>query len=305
MGMQSLGEIARLAEIAAPRIGVITNIGVAHCEILGSKENIARAKTELIEALPMHSGIAILNGDDAYTPFVRELAQTAANDIKVILYGLGSHNDIRATQITYDSAGRAGFDLWLPDGRPRRAQLALQGEHNVLNALAAAATGMACGVAPDAILEALAAAKPASMRQEVHETKAGVTVVDDTYNANPDSMRAALSLLARLPRERMHIAVLGDMYELGSEEQEFHSEIGAFAHINHLDLLVTVGELGACIAKGAIDVGMPEDAVIICANLDEAELALRPYLSRKPIILVKASRGMHLEQLVSKVLDLC
>ncbi|MDR2109391.1 MAG: UDP-N-acetylmuramoyl-tripeptide--D-alanyl-D-alanine ligase [Coriobacteriales bacterium] len=305
MGMQALGEIAELAAIAAPQIGVITNIGVTHCKSVGSRENIARAKAELIEALPEHNGIAILNGDDAFTPFIREQAQTASRDIRVVLYGLGAHNDIRAAHIDYDEQGRPSFDLWLPDGRPRQASLALQGEHNVLNALAAAAVGIVAGVTPEAILRALALCRPAAMRQEVHETASGVTVIDDTYNANPDSMRAALALLNRLPHERMHIAVLGDMYELGSEEQAFHREVGAYAHINRLDLLITVGDLGAQIAAGAREIGRADAAVVTCSTPAEALEALLPYLSRRPIILVKASRGMRLEQVVEEVLARC
>jgi UDP-N-acetylmuramoyl-tripeptide--D-alanyl-D-alanine ligase len=305
MGMQFSGEIAQLAAIARPQIGVITNVGVAHCENLGSRENIARAKAELIEALPQQTGIAILNGDDPYTPFIREHAQTFERGIKVVLYGLSSHNDIRASHICYDNQGHASFDLWLPDGRPRQVSLALQGEHNVLNALAAAATGLACDVRPDDICAALANAQPAAMRQEIHETAGGVTIVNDTYNANPDSMRAALALLARLPHTRPHIAVLGDMYELGSEEETFHREVGAYAHINRLDLLITVGSLGAKIAAGALDIGMPEDTVLVCDNLKQAVAALQPYLDKQPIILFKASRGMHLEQVVQEVLALC
>ena len=305
MGMQFAGEIEQLAAIASPQIGVITNVGVAHCANLGSRKDVARAKAELIAALPEHTGIAILNGDDGFSSFIREETQTFARDIKVIQYGLGAHNDIRADHIAYDDAGRASFDLWLPDGQPRQVKLALQGEHNVLNALAATATGLACGIAPSDILAALSCAKPAAMRQEVHETAGGVSVVDDTYNANPDSMHAALALLARLPRTRMHIAVLGDMYELGDEEQAFHREVGAYAHINHLDLLVTVGQLGAEIAQGALEIGMPPKAVLVCASPAEATEALKPYLSKQPIILVKASRGMHLEQVVEEVLALC
>jgi UDP-N-acetylmuramoyl-tripeptide--D-alanyl-D-alanine ligase len=164
---------------------------------------------------------------------------------------------------------------------------------------------MACSVSADAILQALTITRPATMRQEVHETAGGVTVIDDTYNANPDSMKAALALLARLPATRKHIAVLGDMYELGAEEREFHFEVGELAHIFHLTMLVCVGELGSCIAKGALAAGMDPNSVIVCANAKEAVQAVTPYLTERPIILVKASRGMHLEQVVEEVLGLC
>ncbi|MDR0501458.1 MAG: UDP-N-acetylmuramoyl-tripeptide--D-alanyl-D-alanine ligase, partial [Coriobacteriales bacterium] len=259
-----------------------------------------------------HSGIAILNGDDAFEPFVREVAQTAERDIKVVLYGLGSHNDIRATNISYDEQGRASFDLWLRDGRPRRAFLALAGEHNILNALAASACGVACGIDPDDILRALSQAQATSMRQETVQAANGVTVINDTYNANPDSMRAALSMLAQMncvdsinKHERLHIAVLGDMYELGVEEVIFHREVGAFAHLNGLDILVTVGKLGAEIAKGALDAGMEKNSVHAFSDIAGAITLLENYLNEQPVILVKASRGMHLETLVEGVLSRC
>ncbi|MCL1890857.1 MAG: UDP-N-acetylmuramoyl-tripeptide--D-alanyl-D-alanine ligase [Coriobacteriia bacterium] len=298
MGMETLGEIALLCRIARPNIGIITNVGVAHCERLGSRENIARAKAELIESLPNATGIAILNGDDPFTPFIREIAQTNERGIRVLLYGLGSHNDIRAAHIEYDQQGHPSFDLWLPDGIARRTKVALQGEHNVYNALAAATCGHVCGIAPESITKSLANARPAAMRQETVELTAGATVINDTYNANPDSMRAALALLSRFDHERLHIAVLGDMYELGAEEERFHREVGAYAHISRADMLVTVGERAQFIAQGALDVGMQAERVIACADVDTALTALKPYLSQRPVILVKASRGMRLEQLV-------
>jgi UDP-N-acetylmuramoyl-tripeptide--D-alanyl-D-alanine ligase len=305
MGMQARGEIARLCEIARPSVGIITNVGVAHCELLGSRENIARAKAELVCSLPEHTGIAILNGDDPYTPFVREEAAVEEREVKVLLYGLGAHNDIRGAHIEYDADGRPSFDLWLPDGQPRRVRLSLQGEHNVYNALAAAACGHVCGIAPQSTVKALASVRPAAMRQETRDVGSGVTVINDTYNANPDSMRAALALLGRFECGRMHVAVLGDMFELGEEEERFHREVGSFAHVTHVDLLVTVGALAAQIAAGARAVGMPVERVIECASCEEALAALSPCLSRQPVILVKASRGMQLEAVAEGIAALC
>jgi UDP-N-acetylmuramoyl-tripeptide--D-alanyl-D-alanine ligase len=305
MGMQARGEISTLCDIARPRIGVITNIGVAHCELLGSRENIALAKAELLDALPEHTGWAVLNGDDPYTPFMREAAGVAERDIRVLLYGLGSQNDIRATNISWDKDGHPSFDLWLPDGQPRRSSIALQGEHNVYNALAAAACGYICGVAPQGIVRSLPLVRPAAMRQETRELPGPVTLIDDTYNANPDSMRAALALLGRMDPARPHIAVLGDMYELGEEELRFHREVGAFAHMNKVDRLICVGALAKSIADGAASVGMPADKALVCATAEEAIEALAPLLGDRPIILVKASRGMHLERIVEEVAKRC
>ncbi|MDR2672199.1 MAG: UDP-N-acetylmuramoyl-tripeptide--D-alanyl-D-alanine ligase [Coriobacteriales bacterium] len=265
MGMQALGEIAALCRVALPKIGVITNVGVAHCELLGSRENIARAKSELFASLPDTTGIAILNGDDPYSQRLRELARLDERTVTVVSYGLGANNDLRATGISYDAGGHPSFVLWLPDGREYPARVGLPGEHNVYNALAAVAVGIAAGVPVPKILAALTEAKPAALRQEIIRTRFGA-IINDTYNANPDSMRAALQLLGQFSARGRHIAVLGDMYELGSEEQAFHREIGAFAFVSGVDILVTVGELGASIAEGALAVGMPAERVFSCAN---------------------------------------
>lgn len=274
MGMQALGEIDFLCKTAKPDIGVVTNIGVAHCELLGSRENIARAKAELLQNLPDNTGVAILPGDDPFTPSLRECARLDARRVNTVLYGLGEQNDVRATHIEYDAMGHPSFDIWTPDGCCYSARLSLQGEHNVLNALAAVAVGLKVGVSITKIIEALAEVKPAALRQEMRETPAGDVILNDTYNANPDSMRAALSLLKRLAAKGKRVAVLGDMYELGSEEAQYHHHIGEYAFVNGVDELITVGKLGVEIAAGALAVGMPPERVHRCADVAEALEAL-------------------------------
>ena len=310
MGMQALGEIDRLCRVAQPLIGVVTNIGVAHCELLGSRENIARAKAELLQSLPDNKGIAILPGDDPYTPKLREFAQLDERMVSLVTYGLGEQNDIRATHIVYDEMGYPTFDIWTPDGRCYPVELGLQGEHNILNALAAVAVGLRIGVSVADITKALAEAKPAALRQELIETKDGDIILNDTYNANPDSMRAALSLLKRLASATKRIAVLGDMYELGPEEVSYHRQIGEYAFVSGVDELIAVGKLGEEIAAGALAVGMPHERVHSCADVDEALLVLIQLREKHAkaaadtqstnccIILVKASRGMQLERVV-------
>jgi len=310
MGMQALGEIARLCVVAQPHIGVVTNVGVAHCELLGSRDNIARAKAELLQSLPNNTGVAILPGDSPYTPKLRELAQLDERMVSMVTYGLGEQNDIRATNISYDAMGYPSFDIWTPDGRCYPVQLSLQGEHNILNALAAAAVGLRIGVASADVTRALAEAKPAALRQELIETDEGDIILNDTYNANPDSMRAALSLLKRFAGGSMHVAVLGDMYELGPEEVNYHRQIGEYAFVNGVDALVAVGKLGKEIAAGALAVGMPEERVHSCADVSEALAVLKQLKEQHAnalsgtgnanccIILVKASRGMQLERIV-------
>jgi UDP-N-acetylmuramoyl-tripeptide--D-alanyl-D-alanine ligase len=303
MAMRSVGQIADLCAIARPQIGIITNIGPVHLELLGSKDNVARAKAELIEALPARRGIAILNGDDPYTPRIREIARTAEREIRVVLFGLGPHNDIRAAHIGYDREGRPSFDLWLPDGRPRPVSLDMRGEHSVYNALAAAAVGTALEVEPQLIVSALAQVQPVAMRQVSHELDDGALVIDDTYNANPDSMRAALELLAQLDGARPHVAVLGDMGELGDDEASLHEGVGRQAHLKGVDTLVTVGALAQHYAQGARLAGMEDERIFICADIEEAMRVLVALRREAPIILVKASRFMALERIVNHLIQ--
>lgn len=306
MGMQAMGEIDALCQAALPHIGVITNIGVAHCELVGSRDNIAKAKAELLENLPDNTGIAVLPGDDPYMPLLRTHARLDERMVSVVTYGLGAQNDLRATSIEYDEMGHPSFTVWMPDGSSYAAHLNLQGEHNVLNALAAIAVGIKLGVSREEIIAALAEVKPAALRQELVKTNDGILILNDTYNANPDSMRAALSLLKRLASGGKRIAVLGDMYELGSEENKYHQQIGEYAFVNSVDELVTVGALGSHIAAGALGVGMPEARVRSCSEVDEALAAVEDLISElrahnkddQIVILVKASRGMQLERIV-------
>ncbi|MCL1847120.1 MAG: UDP-N-acetylmuramoyl-tripeptide--D-alanyl-D-alanine ligase [Coriobacteriia bacterium] len=301
MAMRGLGQIADLCEIAQPQLGIITNIGPAHLELLGSMDNIARAKAELIEALPNTSGIAILNGDDPYTPQLRQTAQTQQRGIPVILFGLALHNDIRAEHIAYDNQGNASFDLWFLDAQPRRVQLQAPGRHSIYNALAAAATGVALGLQPQQIVAALEQVSAAPMRQTHYTLTDGTLLIDDTYNANPDSMAAALDVLSHLDPARPHIAVLGDMGELGARREELHAQVGAAAWHSGIDVLLTMGELAKHYAQGAKQAGMDASAIIGCTRCEEAARALAPYREAepKPIILVKASRFMGLERLIA------
>ncbi|MDR0888489.1 MAG: UDP-N-acetylmuramoyl-tripeptide--D-alanyl-D-alanine ligase [Coriobacteriales bacterium] len=303
MGMSSRGEIATLAHIARPRIGVITNIGTAHMQQLGSRENIALAKAELLEALPNGTGIAVLNGDDPYSHFMRKAARLDERDIKLVYYGLNERNDVHAADIEYDDNGRASFNMWLKgDEAPTRVKLALSGKHNISNALAAAAVGQLMGVAAYDIANALANVNAGKMRQHVFDTQEGVTIIDDTYNANPDSMRAALDVLAHFPAGRQHIAVLGDMLELGESSRKLHKGIGLHAADTNVDALITIGEQARMIANGAREGGMRDEHIYEAQDVAGALDVLRPFLSAdKPVILVKASRGMHLEDVVGQV----
>jgi UDP-N-acetylmuramoyl-tripeptide--D-alanyl-D-alanine ligase len=303
MAMRGIGQIEELCTIARPQIGIVTNIGPVHLELLGSKENVARAKAELIAALPDRVGIAILNGDDPYTPLIREIACTDARELHVITFGLGSHNDIRADHVTYDESGHPSFDLWLPTGIPARVSLELRGEHSILNALAAAATGVALTIDAQLIVSALASVQAAPSRQAIQELEDRTLLIDDTYNANPDSIRVALEMLERLPDDRPHIVVLGDMRELGEDEEALHKGVGAIVAQTGVDVLVTIGSLACSYAEGARVAGMDEEAIISCSTVDEVLIALAPYRVKSPIILVKASRFMELERVTKGIIS--
>jgi UDP-N-acetylmuramoyl-tripeptide--D-alanyl-D-alanine ligase len=303
MAMRGLGQIDELCAIARPQVGIITNVGPVHLELLGSKENVARAKAELIEALPDGQGIAILNGDDPWSSRIREIAQVAERELHVILFGLGAHNDIRAAHIEYDEDGHPSFDLWLHDVNPWRVSLNQRGEHSVYNALAGAAAGIAFGMEPQLITSALERVEPVAMRQVSRELSDGTLLIDDTYNANPDSMRAALELLAKLSGTRPHVAVLGDMGELGAEEAALHEGIGRTAHLTGVDTLVTIGTLARHYAQGARQAGMDDARIHTCDNIEEAMGVLAALRQKTPIILVKASRFMALERVVALLIE--
>ncbi len=304
MGMRGLGQLESLCSAVRPTIGVLTNIGTAHEELLGSRENIAKAKSELIAALPENTGIAVLNGDDRFTPKIREFASVDSRGVSTILYGQGENCDVRAENVEYSCDGMPSFDVRFPNGRTSHVRLPLAGEHNVMNALAAASVGFACDMPVEKICNALERAKGQAMRQEVLES-GGIRVINDAYNANPDSMKAALSLLGMMQADGRKIAVLGDMGELGDDEAAAHENVGRRAAASGVDLLVTVGELARHIAAGARAEGMPESVVIECNDVASALATLEREAACGDVVLVKASRFMELERVVEELVDRC
>ncbi len=291
MGMYDLGEIAHLAEIALPAVGVVTNVGPTHLERLGSVERIAQAKAELVQALPP-DGLAILNGDDER---VRAMA-TLTKARNAFYYGLEPHNDLRASDIqTYGLEGLLmSFHF---RGESVRARLPLLGRHSVHGALAAAAVGLSQGLAWDEIISGLRD-ESAQVRLMVVPGAQGTTILDDTYNASPASTVAALNLLAEMDGRR--VAVLGGMLELGSYEVQGHCLAGRRA-AEVASVLVTVGELGHLIAEEAVATGMPPSAVHAVADNDDAVDVLHQVLVEGDFVLVKGSRGMVMESIVAKL----
>lgn len=296
MAMRGTGQIAHLCEVARPTAGLVTNVGVSHMELLGSQEAIASAKGELVRAIPAN-GRVFLNGDDAWSA---TLAATATAEVTT--YGLGDDADIRACDIGVTPAGMPSFTLAVPEGT-EEVTLPVPGKHNVYNALAAAAVGRYLGVPLTDIAAGLGSATFSRWRMETFVSATGVTVINDAYNANPTSMRAAIRALEDLPTGGRRIAVLGDMAELGTLTELAHFELGEEVARSGVDILVSVGELGRRIADGARAAGMPEDAVRPCANADEASEVIDDIVEPGDTVLVKASRVMGLETVVEGMMD--
>jgi UDP-N-acetylmuramoyl-tripeptide--D-alanyl-D-alanine ligase len=305
MGMYAAGEIRELAAIAQPSIGVVTTVAPVHLSRLGSLDAIEDAKAELVEALPAAAdgGVAVLNADD---PRVARMAsRTTAH---VVTYGFAAGADVRAEAVESAGFGGMRFRLVTPAGSRDVAITAL-GRLAVHNALAGAAVGLAAGMTLDAIVPGLVAGGSAPHRSVVVRA-GGLTIVDDSYNASPGSMAAALDLLGGLPGR--HVAVLGEMRELGAEHEPGHRAVGQAAAAL-LELLVVVdGESGGAargIVEGARAAGMPEARILATSTASTAATAativerLLPRLSKGDVVLVKASRGVELEHVVDELVD--
>ena len=292
MSMYTVGEIARLAEIARPEVGVVLAVHPAHLERAGSIERIAQAKAELPQALP-RDGLAVLNADDPRVATMRDLTHA-----EVRTFGLGAGAEVRAEDITSRGLEGTEFTLRAPWG-VRRVASAMPGRHLVPHALAAAAVAERFAVPLDDVVAALAAGSHAPHRMAVVEAASGARLVDDTYNASPVSMAAALDFLAETPvaAGRRRLAILGDMLELGPDEERLHREIGARA-AGAVDGLVAVGERGRWIAEGAR--AADAAAVLTAFDADEAAAVLERELAPAvgDLVLLKASRGIGLERAV-------
>ncbi len=292
LGMYALGEIAQLAAIALPHVGVVTNVTHSHLERLGSVERIAQAKAELLETLPP-DGTAILNGDD---PLVRAMADKT--DAEVFYYGLSPDCNLRATKI--ESRGLEGVRFRMQYGHESvYVKIPLLGRHSVHTGLAAAAVGIEEGQPWGQIAAGLRDIEVQLRLIATPGIKAS-TLIDDSYNASPASSLAALSLLAELRGRR--IAVLGDMLELGSYEDEGHRKVGRRA-AEVVDKLVTVGERGAIIGREALAVGVADDDVLFAQDNDQAVRYLLDLVTPGDLILIKGSRGMHMEDIVLELGD--
>ncbi|MGQ0630201.1 MAG: UDP-N-acetylmuramoyl-tripeptide--D-alanyl-D-alanine ligase [Sporichthyaceae bacterium] len=295
MGARGVGHIRYLCDIAPPQIGVVLNVGTAHVGEFGSRERIALAKGELVEALPA-SGVAVLNAEDALVA-----AMASRTPASVLTFGAGG--DVQAQGHTLDESGRPRFTLHTPAGSAAVA-LGLHGAHHVGNALAAAAAAHALGMRPAEIAAALGAAVPRSRwRMEVSESPGGVTVVNDAYNANPESMRAALAALVAIAGARRSWAVLGEMCELGESSAAEHASLGRLVSDMDISRLVVVGDGARAAYDSALGARSWSQSPAFVAEPEDAVQLLRAELAAGDVVLIKASRARGLERVAAALLE--
>ncbi|WP_230398350.1 UDP-N-acetylmuramoyl-tripeptide--D-alanyl-D-alanine ligase [Novisyntrophococcus fermenticellae] len=290
MGISNFGEMSRLAKIARPHTGIITNIGYCHLEFLKDRDGVLKAKTEMFDYI-REDGHVILNGDDDKLDAIREVRGT-----KLMKFGLDKKNDIYADQI--ESKGLKGMAcvIHTPQGS-FKTLIPIPGRHMVYNALAAACAGMVYGLSPDEIRTGIESLQPVSGRFHIIETEK-YTIIDDCYNANPVSMKASLEALQDGTGRK--VALLGDMAELGKEEEQLHAQIGVFAGELDLDAVYCAGPLCEHLARG-IKQSNPRVEVLHFADRDSLMEKLPEILMNGDTVLVKASHSMQFEKIVERL----
>jgi len=296
LGARHVGDVQRLMPIADPSVVVVTNVGVAHMEVFGSWEAIVEASAEPIEALDPED-LAILNADDGVAATFADRTRA-----RVRSFGRGAEAAVRADDVSLAADGCASFDL-VADGGRARVSLAVPGEHMVHNALAAAAVGLELGVPLASCASALSAARITPWRMETTATAAGVRVVNDAYNANPESVAAALKTARWIAADGRLIAVLGQMAELGAIAAEEHERIGELAARLRVDRLITIGPEAKAIAVAGVREGVEPENV---ADYEEADAALADVLAVArdgDVVLIKGSRVAGLERLAAQLVE--
>lgn len=297
IGMNHVGEIAPLAAIARPTIAVITNVGSAHLGHMGSREIIAEEKGALIAALAADA-TAILNADD---PLV--MSQAPRTRARIVTFGREAKDaDFRAAEIQFEPTGQFRFQLITPQGQRSVRVIGLD-EICISNALAAAAAAQSAGITLEEIERGLAAYRPAHGRMEILRRRDGVTLVDDTYNANPQSMEAALRSVARHKGTQRAIAVLGDMGELGANAAAAHQALGQLAAKLDIDFLVVLGEYAAQVIEAAQAAGFSKNHARLVQNHEEAIAYVAALLRPGDWVLAKGSRSMRMERVVEALAE--
>ena len=290
IGMRGLHQIENLAQYVKPTIGIVINVNETHIEILGSIENIAKAKGELVQAID--GGTIILNADNFYTAEMKKLAN---DGVKILTYGLDNSADLTAENISV-SGSNTNFILNY-GGQKYNFEIPLIGRHNVSNALAAIAAGLSVGLTVEEIQRGISNLTATKMRLEVIQCE-NFTIINDAYNASPASMEVAIKTVAENYGGRK-IAVLGDMLELGAISEKVHRAVGQQLAENNFDTLITYGELGKFIAAGAKDVGL-KNTFSFDTHKDVAEKILE-IVQSGDVVLFKASHGMHFEKILELI----
>lgn len=292
MGMSGRGEIEFLTNLACPDAVVITNIGESHLLDLGSREGIADAKLEILQGLK-EGGLAVLHGDE---PLLMERIQAHKGSVRVETFGRNETNNIFPTEITQLDNGNR-FKI---NASTTSFELPVLGTHNILNALASMLIANYFSIPFEKMNDGLAGIKLTNMRMELVEGEQGEKIINDAYNASPTSMMAAIELVSNLKGYEQKILVLGDMLELGPQEEQYHQQIGAAVNSDKVDLLFTYGNLGGQIANSARAV-LGEERVFPFTDKASLIKELKRHVNKNTLILVKASRGMKLEEIVTSL----
>lgn len=294
MGMSNLGEISRLTSIVRPKVAVITNVGISHIERLGSRQNILKAKMEIFEGLS-RDGLIVLNGDDNLLYGLKGFL-----NFRTVYYGMDEGLDYQAYNVQNAGEGGIFFDINIKD-KEYKVHIPLPGVHNVYNALAAIAVGLEMGIDMENIIEGISKFVPGKMRLNIVKAD-GVKVINDAYNANPQSMEAALKVLKDVNGAKRRIAVLGDILELGSWAKEAHLEIGKLAFNLEIDYIITVGKNAAYIAEGAILAGATPGNIRHFTDNKAVADFLKTFMRNGDAILIKGSRGMKMEEIAEQMM---
>lgn len=288
-GMNHLGEIRYLGKIAKPTVAVITNIGTAHIGFLGSRENILKAKLEILENLKPGGYIVINNDNDMLNKWAKEDTK-----YKKYTFGIDEKSDVMAYNIKV-SEDYSTYNVKI-NNKEYFVKVPVSGKHFVYNSLCAIAVGNLLNIAPENIIKGIETFTLTKNRMEVNKIKDDVTVINDAYNASYDSMKAAIEYLQGLPGGRK-IAVLGDMFELGKYSEEIHRKVGIEVFTHKIDVLVTVGELAKYIADEVKYLGMPKENVVSFDTNEEAINYLNDNLEKDDVVLLKAANGMHFAEI--------
>ena len=296
MGMNMLGEIHNLTTIAKPTIAVITNVGTAHIGILGSRENILKAKLEILDGLETDGTVIINNDNDMLHNWYES---SESKKYKTVTYGIVNKSDIMPYDIVLSENGSTyKIDI---DGRTYNVNVAVGGEHFVLNSLCAIAVGKQFNIDMIDVLAGISSFELTKRRMQVEKNKKGVTIINDCYNANYDSMKAAIEYLGKINANKK-IAVLGDMLELGDFSETLHEQVGEEIAKNKIDILITVGNLAKVIADKAIEQGLEKSRVYVCENNTKAVENINKLAQKNDAVLLKASNSMNFQEIFEKII---